>query len=129
MEALLQIVNNSKEALSALAGAGIICDQPNTGLDPFRWVRACDGRLVRLSDDRLGSWYVDIRPTSDPQVLVALEHAFAQAPARECVMDGQRCLHWELPGDVLMVATSAFVQLSAPQPVINCEPDPKRMVS
>lgn len=129
MEAIIQIVGNAKAALSALCAASILCDQPNTGFDPFRWIRADDGRVVRLSDDRLGSWYVDIRPTADPQVLVALEHAFGRAPARECVMDGRRCLHWELPGDVLVVATSAFVQLSAPQPVINCEPDPKRMVS
>lgn len=107
--------------------AASICYQPTWTDEITRDYMSSGGRLIKVGADRFGRWNVDLRITPYPEVLPALEHAFGQ-PARECTMDGERCLHWDL-GDIEVVATSSYLQLTLQQPIINCEPNPKGMVS
>lgn len=72
---------------------------------------------ITVGDDRMGQWYVEARTDRSSHTLTALEHAFGR-PARECVMDEEECLHWEL-GDVLVVATPSYLQLTLRQPDVN----------
>lgn len=125
---LKQLIDTAWKGLDALEAAGIGFVQHASPMDVTKRYRTDDQPPLEVGDDRMGRWNVDVRPYPGvPTVLVALERAFGQ-PARECVMDGERCLHWEL-GDIEVVATPSYLQLTLQQPVINCEPDPKRMVS
>ena len=90
--------------------------------DPTKRYRTDGQPPIPVGDDRLGNWYVDARPGGDLMTLPALEHAFGQ-PSRECSMDGERCYHWEL-GDVRVVATRSYLQLTLRQPDVNVFSEP-----
>jgi hypothetical protein len=124
---LKHLIDLAWKGLDGLHFAGVQYEFHAHPGDPTRRYRTDGQPPLPVGDDRTGNWYVDARPDGSPHALTALEHAFGRS-SRECVMDGERCLHWEL-GDVQVVATRFYLQLTLRQPDINSEPDPKRMVN
>jgi hypothetical protein len=125
---LKDLINTAWKGLDSLEAAGIAWTVRVHPQDVTKRYRTDGQPALVVGDDRMGNWYVDVRPYHEvADVLTALEHAFGH-PSRECTMDGERCLHWEL-GDVQVVATPSYLQLTLRQPDINNEPDPKRMVN
>ncbi len=126
---LKDLIKTTWKGLDELSFAGVQYEFRAHPEDSSRTKRyRTDGQPpMSVGDDGMGRWYVDARPDGSPHALTALEHAFG-SPSRECSMDGERCLHWDL-GDIEVVATPSYLQLTLQQPIINCEPDPKRVVN
>ena len=125
---LRHLIDTAWKGLDLLEAAGIGWTIHLHPQDVTKRYRADGQPPLPVGDDRMGNWYVDVRPYPGvPAVLTALEHAFG-SPSRECTMDGERCLHWEL-GNIEVVATTSYLQLTLRQPEINSEPDPRQMVN
>lgn len=125
---LRHLISTAWKGLDSLEAAGVawtIRLHPGDSNKKYR----TDGQPpLPVSDDGMGRWYVDVRPYhACEDVLRALEHAFG-SPSRECNMDGERCLHWEL-GEVEVTATPSYLMLTLRQPEINSEPGPKGAVN
>lgn len=122
---LKDLIKTTWKGLDALKAAGIGFAQRSFAADITKQYVLDGRRPIAVGDDKMGRWNVDVRPFPGvPEALVAFEHAFGR-PSRECSMDGERCLHWDL-GNIEVVATPSYLQLTLRQPDVNVFSEPKK---